>query len=288
MSVRIPLAKQRYATLLSAYAPTLPSENDAKDRFYRELDEVLQRIPSSDKILLLGDFNARVGKNHLIWKGVIGKHGIEKVNANGMRLLSLCAEHDLIITNTIFQQKNKHKDSRMHPRSKQCHLLDYIIVRRKDIKDMHITRAMRCADCWTDHRIIISKLRVAVHPPVRLQKAGKKRLDCARLEETEAQNSLRSSIADKMQEMDSFLSPEGSVDDNWTCLSSKLYEAAVESIGYRWRRHQDWFDENSESIKTILNTMHKAHNGVLNNRTSGRLMQHWRTLRKEVQSVLRN
>ena len=105
MSVRIPLAKQRYATLLSAYAPTLPSENETKDRFYQELDEALQRIPSSDKIFLLDDFNARVGKNHLIWKGVIGKHGIGKVNANGMRLLSLCAEHDLTITNTIFQQK---------------------------------------------------------------------------------------------------------------------------------------------------------------------------------------
>lgn len=34
MSFRIPLAKMCYATLLSAYAPTLPSENEAKDCFY--------------------------------------------------------------------------------------------------------------------------------------------------------------------------------------------------------------------------------------------------------------
>ena len=160
-------------------------------------------------------------------------------------------------------------------------------MRHKDIKDVHITRAMRGADCWTDHRMIISKLRVAVRPPVRLRKAGKKRLDCARLEEAEARESLRSSIAGKLQEMDSFMSPEGSVDDNWTCLGSKLYEAAAESIGYRRRRHQDWFDENSESIKSILDAMHKAHNAVLNNPTSVRLKQQWRTSRKEVQSVLR-
>ena len=287
MSVRIPLAKQRYATLLSAYAPTLPSENEAKDRFYQELDEALQRIPSSDKILLLGDFNARVGKNHLIWNGVIGKHGIGKVNANGMRLLSLCAEHDLTITNTIFQQKNKYKTSWMHPRSKKWHLLDYVIVRRKDIKDVHTTRAMRGADCWTDHRMIISKLQVMVRPPVRLQRSGKKRLDCARLEAAEARDNLRSAIAGKLQDIESVLSPEGSVNDNWACLSSKLYEAASESIGYRRRKHQDWFDENSEQIKTMLDSMHKAHNATLNKPTSRRLKQHWRTSRKEVQTVLR-
>ena len=61
-----PKQKQRYATFLSAYAPTLLSKNEAKDHFYQELDEALQRIPSSEKNLLLGDFNARVGKNHLI------------------------------------------------------------------------------------------------------------------------------------------------------------------------------------------------------------------------------
>lgn len=175
----------------------------------------------------------------------------------------------------------------MHPRSKQWHLLDYVITRRKDTRDVYITHAMRGADCWTDHRMIISKLQVTVRPPVRLRKAGKKRLDCARLEEAEAQNSLRRSIAGKLQDIDSPLSPDGSVDDNWTCLSSKLYEAAAESIGYRRKRHQDWFDENSESIQTMLDTMHKAHNAVLNNPTSWRLKQHWKTARKEVQLILR-
>lgn len=61
----------------------------------------------------------------------------------------------------------------------------------------------------------------------------------------------------------------------------------VGSIGYCQKRHWDWFDENSGLIITILDTMHKAHNAILNNPTSGRLKQHWRTSSKEVQSVLR-
>ncbi|KAI4826128.1 hypothetical protein KUCAC02_021775, partial [Chaenocephalus aceratus] len=59
MTLRIPLVKNRFATLLSAYAPTLPSESEAKDSFYQSLDEALRRIPKNDKIFLLGDFNAR-------------------------------------------------------------------------------------------------------------------------------------------------------------------------------------------------------------------------------------
>ncbi len=133
--------KDRYATLLSVYAPTLPSDSESKDSFYQALDEALCRILKNDKIFLLGDFNARVGQNSGIWKGVLGRHGIGQTNSNGMKLLTLCSEHSLTITNTIFQQKAKYKASWMHPRSKHWHLIDYAIVRHCDIKDVLITRA---------------------------------------------------------------------------------------------------------------------------------------------------
>ncbi len=46
------------------------------EAFYNELDLILSKIPKSDKILLLGDFNARVGRDHNIWKGTKGKNGM--------------------------------------------------------------------------------------------------------------------------------------------------------------------------------------------------------------------
>ncbi|KAI4795492.1 hypothetical protein KUCAC02_031376 [Chaenocephalus aceratus] len=51
MSLRIPLGKNRFATLLSAYAPTLPSKSEAKDSVYQSLDEALRRIPKNDEML---------------------------------------------------------------------------------------------------------------------------------------------------------------------------------------------------------------------------------------------
>ena len=101
MTLRVPLARNEHMLLICAYAPTLTAEEDKKDEFYEDLNAVLRAANSRDKIILLGDFNARVGKRSDIWEA-IGPHGNGTMNANGLRLLSLCCEHNLIITNTIF------------------------------------------------------------------------------------------------------------------------------------------------------------------------------------------
>ena len=64
MTLRLPLAKNRFATFVSVYSPTLDSFDDVKDRFYDTLYSTLRRILQDDKIILLGDLNARVDTNH--------------------------------------------------------------------------------------------------------------------------------------------------------------------------------------------------------------------------------
>lgn len=287
MSIRIPLARKQYATVFSAYAPTLPSEEGIKDRFYEMLDEALHKVPKNDKILLMGDFNARVGRDSGIWKGVLGQHGIGHSNANGIRLLSLCAEHSLNITNTTFQLKNKYKTSWMHPRSKHWHLLDYVIVRQSDLRDVQITRAMRGAECWTDHRLIMTVLRMRIRPAVHLQKSTKKRLHCALLQGTEARNTFRRSLANQLENIESLLGRDDTTEEKWSSLSASLYEAAAQSIGYSRKKHQDWFDENSTYISTLLSNMHIAHKASLNNPSSAALKHNWQAHRREVQCALR-
>ena len=135
MTLRVPLARGRFMTLRSVYAPTLDSSDEDKDAFFTALRNTLQHVPRTDKILLAGDFNARVGSSHLVWRNVSGRHGVGSVNSNGLRLLDLCSEFSLCITNTMFQLPNKYKMSWMHPRSKHWHLIDYIIVRRTDLQN---------------------------------------------------------------------------------------------------------------------------------------------------------
>ena len=48
----------------------------------------------------------------------------------------------------------------MLTRSKQWHLVDYVIVQRKDKQDVRVTKTACEADCWTDHRLVVSKLKL--------------------------------------------------------------------------------------------------------------------------------
>ena len=160
MTLRIQLDKNQRATVISVYAPTMKHSDEFKSRFYEELDSLIKSVPRQDKLILLGDLNARVGTDFQTWKGVLGRNGVGKCNSNGQLLLETCMEHDLVITNTLFRLSHHNRTSWMHPRSKHWHLLDYIITRKKDSQDFRITKAMSGADCWTDHRLIMSKLHL--------------------------------------------------------------------------------------------------------------------------------
>ena len=131
MTLRLPLSGKRHATIVSAYAPTMTNPDEVKNKFYDDLDSVISAAPGIDKLILLGDFNARVGTDHQTWEGVIGSEGVGQCNSNGL-LLRKCAEHELLITNTVFRLPTHGKTTWMHPRSKHWHLIDYVIVRRKD------------------------------------------------------------------------------------------------------------------------------------------------------------
>lgn len=54
-----------------------------KEAFYSQLDNILSSIPKEDKIILLGDFIARIGKDSKLWTGTIGKEGVGKNNTIG-------------------------------------------------------------------------------------------------------------------------------------------------------------------------------------------------------------
>ena len=105
-------------SLISAYAPTLTSTPEAKDEFYSNLNVVIKNIPNNEQLVLLGDFNARVGADQDSWPSCLGSFGVGKVNDNGQRLLEFCSYHGLCVTNTFLQTKPQHRVSWCHQRSK--------------------------------------------------------------------------------------------------------------------------------------------------------------------------
>ncbi|XP_038062046.1 uncharacterized protein LOC119732524 [Patiria miniata] len=60
----LPLAPaKQHAIIVSVYAPTMTNPDDVKDKFYDDLEQVISQVPIKDKLIILGDFKARVGSN---------------------------------------------------------------------------------------------------------------------------------------------------------------------------------------------------------------------------------
>ena len=106
-----------FANLICVYAPTLISADETKEQFYADLDRTISGIPRNEFLYILGDFNARVGDDHESWPTCLGHHGIGRMNDNGQRVLELCTQHRLCISNSFYKTKPQHKVAWRHPRS---------------------------------------------------------------------------------------------------------------------------------------------------------------------------
>ena len=232
MTLRLPLSGKRHATIVSAYAPTMTNPDEVKDKFYDDLDSVISAAPRTDKLILLGDFNARVGTDHQTWEGVIGSEGVGKCNG--------CT----LAPNTG---------------------IDYVIVRRKDRQDVRVTKTMCGADCYTDHRLIVSKLNLRIQPVRRPQgKKVPKKLDVSKLK----QDSKRQAVVNYLSRLDALEYSSEDVDESWTVFRDTVHSSAMDSLGPVSRKHQDWFDENDKEIQGLLEEKHQKHKAYLRNTSS--------------------
>ena len=74
---------QGTANILCIYAPTMSASPETKDKFYEDFNTAVKNIPLNEFLLLLGDFNARVGSDRDIWPTCLGHHGFGNMNENG-------------------------------------------------------------------------------------------------------------------------------------------------------------------------------------------------------------
>ncbi|KAI8516720.1 hypothetical protein Bbelb_053010 [Branchiostoma belcheri] len=106
--------KDNTSNYFQIYAPCNYSyTEEEKDRFFSQLSDSISEVPDEEEVVVMGDFNGRVGSRRDPWSIHLGPHsdGSTKCNYNGHQLLSLCAEHDLVITNTLFQHRPSHRQT---------------------------------------------------------------------------------------------------------------------------------------------------------------------------------
>ena len=90
-------------------SPTSKAEETEVERFYEDLQDILELTPKKDVLFIIGDWNSKVGSQET--PGVTGIFGLGMWNEAGQRLIEFCQENVLVIANTLFQQ---HKEDSTH------------------------------------------------------------------------------------------------------------------------------------------------------------------------------
>ena len=90
---------------LQVYALNSNAEEAEVERFFEDIQDLLDLTPKKDVIFIIGDWNAKVESHEI--PGVTGKFGLGVQNEAGQRLTEFFQETTLVIANTLFQQHKR-------------------------------------------------------------------------------------------------------------------------------------------------------------------------------------
>ena len=82
-------------TVIQVYDPTSNAEEAEVERFYEDLQDLLELTLQKDVLFIIGDWNAKVGNQET--PGVTGKLGLKMWNEAGQRIIEYCQENALVI-----------------------------------------------------------------------------------------------------------------------------------------------------------------------------------------------
>jgi len=115
-------------TIIQCYAPTNQADDDMKETFYAQLQSALDKVPKRDITLMMGDMNAKVGRDNSGRELIMEKHGLGDIDENGELFTDFCGLNDLVIDGTTFAHKDINKVTRTSPNKSVRNQIDHIAI----------------------------------------------------------------------------------------------------------------------------------------------------------------
>lgn len=122
-------AKPLNIGLIQVYAPTSQHSDDEIEDFYDQVDQAMSSLGKEVVKFISGDFNAVVG--HQQQDDIVGPHGLGYINERGTRLINWCKKHNLMITNTWFQNHKRRKWTWKRTGDTGRFQIDYILAPKR-------------------------------------------------------------------------------------------------------------------------------------------------------------
>ena len=116
-------------TVIQVYAPTSNTEETEAERFYEDLQDLVELTLKKDVLFIIGDWDAKVGSQET--PGVTGKFRLGIWNGAGQRLIAFCQENALVIAKSLFQQHKRGLYIWTSPDSQHRNQIVYILCSQR-------------------------------------------------------------------------------------------------------------------------------------------------------------
>ena len=161
MTGRINVTIQKI-TILQCYATTNNAEPYEKQEFYNKLRAMIESAPNRDILIIMGDFDVKVGRNNASIERIMGEEGLGDVNENEKELVELqvCALNDPSIGGTLFLHNRVHKAIWVSPDGVIENQIDYILICQRWRRSLQDKRFNWGATIGSDHHLVVASLKI--------------------------------------------------------------------------------------------------------------------------------
>jgi len=234
--------KPKEICLINIHAPTENSDGVDKDEFYEEVTRFYDRVPENVIKIMLGDVNAKIGKE-LMFVPTIGLESVhEESNDNGQRIISFAVSRSSVVSSTAFPYKNIQKYTWKSPDRQTMNQIDHVLIAKRFRSSITDVRSYKGADCDTDHFLVICKFRLKLPRASRhFQKTLKFNIE--ELKDEEKRQKYITEITGKLNERQ-----ENERKVNWNTIKKTILEAVHSTLGEPKKRENKWFNSDCRKV----------------------------------------
>ncbi|KAK3566785.1 hypothetical protein QTP86_004517 [Hemibagrus guttatus] len=219
-------------------------ELEEKERFWSELDEVMESIPMGERVVIGADFNGHVGEGNTGDEEVMGKFGVKERNLEGQMVVDFAKRMDMAVINTYFQKREEHRVTyKSGGRSTQ---VDYILCRRGNLKEISDCKVVVGESVARQHRMVVCRMTLMVCKKKRSE--IEKKTKWWKLKKEECCEEFR-------QKLRQALGGQVLLPDDWETTAEVIRETGRKVLGVSsGRRKEDketwwWNEEVQDSIQ---------------------------------------
>ncbi|KAK3543806.1 hypothetical protein QTP70_028101 [Hemibagrus guttatus] len=131
-----------------------------RERFWSELDEVMESIPTGERVVIGADFNGHVGEGNTGDEEVMGKFGVKERNLEGQMVVDFAKRMDMGVVNTYFQKREEHRVT--YKSGGRRTQVDYILCGRGNLKEISDCKVVVGESVARQHRMVVCRMTLMV------------------------------------------------------------------------------------------------------------------------------